>query len=265
MKTSYPQIVATIGPATKTQKIVDSLVKNGMTAARLNFSWGTYKEHEYYIKLIRSAAKKYGKRIPIIQDLSGPRMQTKGGHGFDSRKTKVLTPKDIRDVRFGLSCNIEYVAMSYVGNAGDVVNIKNIIREFGGTAKVVAKIERKMALNNLDKIIRAADAVMVARGDLGNEIPIETMPFVSEKIITKCNKAKKPVITATQMLFSMTEQPYPTRAEVTDVAFAVIMGSDAVMLSDETARGKHPVNAVTIMNKIVREAIKYMPRTTNPL
>ena len=111
-------------------------------------------------------------------------------------------------------------------------------------------------MKNLDGIIRAADAVMIARGDLGNEVPIETIPFFERAIIKKCNKAGKFVITATQMMLSMTENPEPTRAEVTDVAFAVLEGSDAVMLSEESARGRYPVEAVRMMSRICLEADK---------
>ena len=118
----------------------------------------------------------------------------------------------------------------------------------------MAKVERQEALDNIDGIVEAADAIMIGRGDLGQNIPIEKVPFVQEMIIKKCKAAKKPVITATQMLLSMVDNPTPTRAEVTDVCYAILLGSDAVMLSEETARGKYPVEAVAIMERIILEA-----------
>lgn len=237
-----------------------------MDVVRLNFSWGTYDEHAGYIAATRDVAKELGKTVPIIQDLSGPRVQGGDGHHFAEGTADILTEKDLRDLQFGVSQNVEYVAMSYVGTAADIARLRNEIAKAGGSSSVIAKIERKEALDNLDEIIAASDAVMVARGDLGNEISLERIPFIQWDIIKACKKAEKPVITATQMLVSMTESPSPTRAEVTDVAFAVLIGSDAVMLSEETARGKHPIEAVAVMEQIVQEAEKHeFAAKLNPL
>ena len=258
MNYSRAQIVATVGPASKEKDVIKKMIDHQMDLARLNFSWGSHEDHLEFIKNIREAAKEAGRRIPIIQDLSGPRMKTEGGHEINPDANKVITEKDLNDLKFGIENGIDYVAMSYVGSKGDIIELKNHIKKLGGKIPVIAKIERQAALDDLENIIDAADAVMVARGDLGNEIPLEKIPFVQKEIIRKCKDAVKPVITATQMLLSMTENQLPTRAEVTDVAFAILIGTDAVMLSEESARGKYPVEAVAMMEKIVLESENQM-------
>jgi pyruvate kinase len=263
------QIVATIGPASKDPAVLKAMIENGMDVARLNFSWGTYEEHAARIADIRRIAESLGKHVPIIQDLSGPRIQEKSGHEFDStaRTTdSILTSKDLKDLDFGAAQNVEYVAMSYVGDARDIERLRKEMAARGmcgngvsNPAKIIAKIERAKAAtgDNLDAIVAAADAVMVARGDLGNEIPLEHIPYVQLDIIKAAKRAKKPVITATQMMLSMVSSATPTRAEVSDVAFAVIEGSDAVMLSEESAQGKYPVETVAMMQKIILEAERH--------
>ena len=260
-----PQIVATIGPASKGRAVVARMVSCGLGAARLNFSWGTYAEHAEYIRMIRTAAKVARRSIPIIQDLSGPRSQGKNGHRFDIRSTAVITKKDIRDLAFGVEHGVDYVAMSFVGHPREIVQLRKLIHGLGGDIPIIAKIERRVALGRLPEILRVSDAIMVARGDLGNEIPLEKIPWTEKMIIEQCKKAHKPVITATQMLLSMTENPTPTRAEVTDVFFAIMNGSDAVMLSEETANGKFPVDAVTMMQRIILEASKHYQGKINQL
>jgi pyruvate kinase len=254
MNYSRAQIIATIGPASKEKEVIKNMIAHQMDLARLNFSWGTYEEHTEFIKNIRESSKESGKRIPIIQDLSGPRIQRGGSHEINPEAEEIITKKDLADLEFGIKQNLDYIAMSYVGNKNDVVKLKNHIKRLGGKIPVIAKIERQSALDDLENIIDASDVIMVARGDLGNEIPLEKIPFVQKDIIRKCKDAVKPVITATQMMLSMVENPYPTRAEVTDVAFAILIGSDAVMLSEESARGKYPVEAVSMMEKIVLES-----------
>lgn len=261
---SRTQIVATIGPATKEPAVLDQLVAHGMDVGRLNFSHGTYEEHEYYIREIRAAGQRGGRTIPIIQDLSGPRVKTETGHGMATDAVKVITEKDLRDLDFGLKQNVEYVCLSYVGSAGDVEELRAEITKRGGSAKVMAKVERAEALENIHGIIKASDAIMLGRGDLGQSIPIERVPFAEIDVVRLSKAAGKPVIVATEMLKTMVENEVPTRAEVTDVAFAVMLGADAVMLSEETARGKYPVQAVTVMEKIVLEAERY-EREVNPL
>jgi pyruvate kinase len=243
-----------------------------MDVARLNFSHGTYENHALLIKNIRAAAQKAGKRVPIIQDLSGPRVQTGGTHHLDPSAVKVITDKDLRDLDFGLSQGVEYVCQSYVGSAADIEQLRVEISsrlatynlQLTTSPKVMAKVERKEALDNIRDIVAAADAVMLGRGDLGQNIPVEQVPFAEALVVHECKEAKKPVIVATEMLKSMVENPEPTRAEVTDIAYAIILGADAVMLSEETATGKHPVEAVAVMEKVASEAEKH-ERDVNPL
>ncbi|OGI82049.1 hypothetical protein A3I25_01095 [Candidatus Nomurabacteria bacterium RIFCSPLOWO2_02_FULL_42_17] len=251
---SKSQIIATIGPAMKDRGLIREMILAGMDVARLNFSWGTYEEHAGYIKNIREMAEEVGKKVPIIQDLSGPRAQGDTGHEFNKEAVEVITPKDLADLKFGLEHNVDYVAMSFVGNAGDVFKLREEIKKLNKNIPIISKIERKVALDNLDEIIKVSDAIMIARGDLGNEVPLEDIPLIEEKIIKACKSAGKPVIVATGMLFSMTKNPEPTRAEITDIEFAILNGADAVMLSEETATGKYPILSIETMEKAVRAA-----------
>jgi len=267
MQNSKAQIVATIGPASKEKEIIKEMIKHNMDVARLNFSWGTYEEHRDYILKIRESAQEEGRIIPIIQDLSGPRIQEGMDHGFDQKAVEVITEKDLKDLDFGISMNVDYVAMSFVGEDQDILKLRAEMKKRNKLIPIIAKIERKIALNNLEAIIEVADGIMIARGDLGNEIPIEQIPFIEKEIIEKCKKAQKPVIVATQMMLSMTQNSTPTRAEVTDVAYAIINGADAVMLSEETAAGKYPLEVVKIMEKIILESERYLMNRilNNPL
>ena len=168
-----------------------------------------------------------------------------------------LTDKDKEDLEFGLANDIDYVALSFVRKAEDVRQLRDFIAARGTKGEkvpIIAKIERGEAIAEFDAILGEADAVMVARGDLGVELPAEEVPILQKMIIRKCNESGKPVIIATQMLESMIENPRPTRAEASDVANAVLDGTDAVMLSGETSVGKHPVEAVQIMDRIIRKA-----------
>ncbi|MCF7885972.1 MAG: pyruvate kinase, partial [Candidatus Marinimicrobia bacterium] len=158
--------------------------------------------------------------------------------------TKTLTNKDKKDLEFGLKNNVDYVALSFVRSAGDVQEVKDIIDQSNTRADVIAKIEKNEALEEIDNILKVVDGIMIARGDLGVEIPIEKVPVIQKRLIEKAKQKGKIVITATQMLKSMVNSPHPTRAEVTDVANAIYDGSDAVMLSEETAVGKYPAQTV---------------------
>jgi pyruvate kinase len=169
-----------------------------------------------------------------------------------------LTKKDRKDIIVGLEEGVDAIAQSFVRTAADVIRTHWAIREAGGNVPVVAKIEKHEAVENIDAIVAVSQAIMVARGDLGVEIELERVPLVQKDIIQKCNALGKPVITATQMLQRMVENPRPTRAEATDVANAILDGTDAVMLSDETAMGKYPVESVVMMDRIARSAESYL-------
>lgn len=165
-----------------------------------------------------------------------------------------VTERDIEDIIFGIGQHIDFIAASFVRKAADVLEIRRILEENdGGDVQIISKIESQEAVENIDDIIKVSDGIMVARGDLGVEIPVEEVPLVQKQIIKKCNKAGKPVITATQMLDSMMRNPRPTRAEVADVANAILDGTDAIMLSGETAAGKYPVESVRTMAKIAEK------------
>lgn len=161
-----------------------------------------------------------------------------------------LTDKDRADVMFGIQNNVDFVALSFVRRASDIVDLRKILDDAKSDAHIIAKIETPEALDCIDEIIAAADGIMIARGDLAIEIPAEEVPLVQKLIISKCNAVGKPVITATQMLESMIKNPVPTRAEVSDIANAIIDGTDAIMLSEETTLGDFPVEAVKIMTKV---------------
>ncbi len=170
-----------------------------------------------------------------------------------------ITEEDWNHLLFGLKNNVDFVALSFIREANDVIKVRNFLRKRKKAPVLIAKIERREALDNLDKILEAADGAMVARGDLGIEIPIQRMPIVQKEIIQKCNHLGKPVIVATQMLESMVNAPRPTRAEVTDVANAIFDGADALMLSEETAVGSYPIEAVSMMSQIALEAETALP------
>ena len=333
------KIVATIGPASSSAKILRQLVLSGVNVARLNFSHGTRETHKKIIEDIRKISLELDKPVAILQDLTGPRIRignlkdnrvflkngavfklttddilgdagrisvnykhlardvkrgdailiadgsikaevigksrteiscrVKGGGFVSSKKginlpsTKLkipsLTAKDIKDLELGIKCNVDFIALSFVRSGRDIKNAKEIIRRKGASIPVIAKIEKPEAVENIDEIIECSDGLMVARGDLGVEIPLEEIPRVQKMIIRKTNLKGKPVITATQMLKSMVENPDPTRAEVTDVANSVLDGTDAMMLSEETAVGRYPVRAVRIMSKIAEKTEDYLP------
>jgi len=166
----------------------------------------------------------------------------------------ILTAKDLADIEYGAGCDYDYVALSFVQSASDIENLRQILRAHGSTAKIVAKIETKHAISSdehLEEIVKAADGIMIARGDMAVEAGAEVVPIVQRKLIALCRSYSKLCIVATQMMSSMVDQPEPTRAEVSDVANAVIQGADAVMLSDETANGKFPLETVKAMKKVI--------------
>src|SRR6202049_310544 len=341
----HSKIVCTIGPASKSRRIVEKLLRAGMDVARLNFSPGKEEDHAANIALLRAAALEQGKTISILADLQGPKIRTgvlaggkpviltagqqfvittarilgdptrvnttftqlprevhKGdrillsdglielrvmkvrgrevickvvnggalgenkGINLPGVKLRVpaLTPKDKQDLKFALKHNADYIAVSFVRRAEDVLQDKALIRKAGKDTPVIVKLERPAAIENLDAILRASDRVMVARGDLGVEMRPERVPVVQKTIIARAREFRRPVITATQMLESMTQNPRPTRAEASDVANAIFDGSDAVMLSAETASGNYPVEAVQMMARIIEEAEKSITEFPRP-
>lgn len=200
-----------------------------------------------------------GKKEVLCEVVQGGILSSKKGLNLPETKVSLpsLSKKDLNDLEFALSMNIDWIGLSFVRTAEDVRVLKGIIAENGKHAKVVAKIEKPEALEVIDDIIRETDAVMVARGDLGVEIPIEQVPLAQKMIVKKCVEAAKPVIVATQMMESMITSMTPTRAEVTDVANAVLDGADAVMLSGETSVGAYPIAAIAMMSNIINEAEKF--------
>jgi pyruvate kinase len=326
------KIVATIGPASRERKVLESLAQAGIDVVRLNFSHGEHHEHLAVMQSVREISAALGRPIAILQDLSGPKIRTgrlkddkpvelrKGdrvtittdekvegtarlisttydplprdvspgdrillddgnlemrviqaslqevecevvdGGWLKSKKgmnlpgvklsTPALTEKDRRDLAFGVQNGVDYVALSFVRQAADVSECKALIASLGGTCPVIAKIEKREAVNDLASILEVTDGVMVARGDLGVELSTEEVPTLQKRIIEMANGAGKVVITATQMLESMVENPRPTRAEASDVANAILDGTDGIMLSAETASGKYPVEAVATMARI---------------
>ncbi|MBI1854687.1 MAG: pyruvate kinase [Chloroflexi bacterium] len=334
------KIVATIGPASQNEEVLERLIRAGMNVARMNFSHGTQAEHAAHIATIRAISERVGQAVGILQDLQGPKIRvgelpapiqlsegetvylfatgTKPPDGdgqripvdfrqlFDSCRTsdrlllddgrltlevvsvkgrdtltaRVIvggiltshkginlpgvrlriagfTEKDEADLAFGISQNVDAVAISFVRSADDVKKVRYAMQRFSNGKRLpllIAKLEKPEAIDHLDSILDNVDGVMVARGDLGVELPPEQVPALQKLIISKANARAKLVITATQMLESMIMNPLPTRAEASDVANAIFDGTDAVMLSAESASGKYPVEAVQMMDRIVREA-----------
>jgi pyruvate kinase len=333
------KIVATIGPASQEEAIIEKLIQAGMNIARMNFSHGTHDEHAKYIEMIRRVSEKMGVGVGILEDLQGPKIrvgnlaiplqlsegeivtlyaantQPPAGKGqqipvdfrqlFDSVQTSErlllddgrlalevvsvkgnalearvvvgglltahkginlpgvrlriagFTEKDEADLAFGISQNVDAVAISFVRSADDVKKVRSALERLSNGKRapiLIAKLEKPEALDELDAILDVVDGVMVARGDLGVELPPERVPALQKYIIQAANRRAKLVITATQMLESMITNLLPTRAEASDVANAIFDGTDAVMLSAETASGKYPVQAVEMMGRIVCEA-----------
>lgn len=328
------KIVATIGPASGSKKMLAKMIEAGMDIARFNFSHGDYKTFDKWISDIRETAKKKNLEIPIIQDLQGPRIRIGfdlpkkglkleegqeinigygkykkgfipidyknivsdikkgtrillvdglvelkiikiekkqalakviiGGHIYPRKGVNIpnvklhlsaITQKDKKDIVWGLSHDVDYVALSFVRDAEDLKMLRKLLKN-KKNIKIIAKIEKPEAVKRIKSILKVVDGIMVARGDLGIEIGVEKVPEVQKDIIKQTRKAKKLVIVATQMMESMIKNPSPTRAEVSDVANAVFDRTDAVMLSGETTVGKYPIKTVEIVEKTIGEAEK---------
>lgn len=341
------KIVCTLGPATNDVEIMKQLIQNGMDAARINFSHGTYETHAETIAKLKQAREELNAPIPLILDTKGPEIRVKtfkedkvrleedatftlttrevegdvnivsvtyadlpkdvhrgsriliddglielkveditetdvvckvvNGGVVKSRKgvnlpgvevnLPSLMEKDIEDLKFGVENGFDIVAASFIRSAEDVLKIRRVLEENGGgQMHIISKIENQQGVENIDKILEASDGIMVARGDLGVEIPPEEVPLVQKILIAKANCIGKPVITATQMLESMVHSPRPTRAEANDVANAIFDGSDAIMLSGETAAGAYPLEAAATMARIAlkaESAVDYAAKLAN--
>ena len=333
------KIVCTLGPATSTEPALRELIQGGMDVARINFSHGTWEEHEASTRMVHRLAEEEGRLVAILQDLQGPRVRigelqreptpivaeqsltltarpvsgmaaevpvsppsligdlhagnrvliadgqielevlevtwpvarcrvVVGGSLLSHKGVNVpgvtlsvpgLTEKDLADLAFGARLGVDFVGLSFVRSAADILDLKRRLSELGSSAQVIAKIEKHEAVAAFDDILAATDGVMVARGDLGVETSAEEVPIIQKMVIRQCNRAGKPVITATQMLNSMIEGPRPTRAEASDVANAIFDGSDAVMLSGETAVGRYPTLALQTMARIAVRAEAALP------
>lgn len=214
-------------------------------------------------KLVLKVLETNGADQVRLEVVHGGTLSSRKGVNLPNTKTSLpcLTEKDLQDLDFILTQPVNWIALSFVRSAKDVKMLRHIIEERKHPAKIIAKIEKPEALEKIDKIIKASNGIMVARGDLGIEVPIERIPVVQKQIVQKCIQRARPVIVATQMMESMIHNPTPTRAEVTDVANAVLDGADAVMLSAETAAGKFPVRVVEAMTNIIEEAENCIVKT----
>jgi len=331
------KIVATIGPSSNSVRIIERMIKAGMSVARLNLAHGTFEQHRKMIENVRTASARTGMRVAILGDLPGVKIRvgklvngkmelrrnqtvtltTKDIEGIDgivpvefkdfpklvspgdviylsdgfivlrvervdgpdvvckvvvggtlySKKginvpkaripLEAVTEHDLEILEFLLEEDVDAVGISFVGSAYDVLRVRRFVEEHGKNMFLVAKIERPDAIRNFEEILSAADGVMIARGDLGVETSMEKLPILQKRLISRAVMVGKPAIVATQMLESMTTEKLPTRAEVTDVANAILDGADAVMLSEETAVGKYPVEAVRMMARIARTTESY--------
>jgi len=332
-KFNKTKIVATIGPATSSEEMLEKIILAGVDVCRLNFSHGAYELHQEVIDRVRNINNRLGCHVALLQDLQGPKLRIgkvegefhllEGDHvlvtteeqistkdvlfvsykrliqdckpgerillndgkvslvftekvndttmraeviaggplssnkGFNlpdsSLTVPSLTKKDLADLEYGLSQEVDWVALSFVRTADDIVELKRLIAEKGTHTKVIAKIEKPEAVKNIDEIIKVSDGIMVARGDLGVEVPLQRVPLIQKTIVEKCLAAAKPCIIATQMMETMIFDSMPTRAEINDVANAVLDGADALMLSAETSVGKYPLRVIEVMSSIITD------------
>ncbi|MBW2108750.1 MAG: pyruvate kinase, partial [Deltaproteobacteria bacterium] len=243
VRDTYPEYAGRFIPTT-----YEDLVQDCSDGVRILFDDG----------LIVAQAVKRDREVYRIRILTGGTLGSHKGINLPDSRLSVssLTEKDRRDIQFGLEHGIDYVALSFVRKKDDVLDLRALLAELGGEVPIVSKVENREAVDNIEQIVQASDVIMVARGDMGVELGNHRVPAVQKQIIALCNQLGVPVITATQMLESMVDHPTPTRAEASDVANAIWDGTDAVMLSAETASGKYPVETVKMMGSIIREAEK---------
>ena len=244
----HVKIVCTLGPASNTPEMIEKMIFSGMDIARLNLSYGTLEEHRNTVAMVRAAARKIGLPTAVLLDCPGRKRRT--------GDTKAVFSDHLQ---FAQDNQLDYIALSFITSTEQVEEVQALAGQMKINIPMIAKIEKGEALAVSDSIIAISDGVMVARGDLGLQISIEKVPLAQKKIIHEANHRGKPVITATEMLESMVKSPTPTRAEATDVANAVLDGTDAVMLSEETSIGQYPLEAIKMMVKIILEAETVLP------
>ena len=236
------------------------------TIVSVNYKPLTKEVKKGHIIFLHDGAKKF-----IVKEVKGSKVICEvlvggdivGRRGLNlpnsNLSIKSLSPKDIKDLEFGIKNKVDYMALSFVRSPKDIIELRDILKKRKADIGIIAKIETPQAIESIDEIIRLSDAIMVARGDLAIEVPFEKVPSLQKMIIKKCNVLGKPVITATHMLESMIKSPIATRAEVSDVANAVLDGTDAIMLSGETTTGDNPIEAVTVMARIAMEMERDLP------
>lgn len=239
----HTKIVCTLGPASSPSEIIEGILKGGMNVARFNIAHGTFEEHSRRISQVRLLSEKLNLPTGILLDLPGLK-----------RRSGDVKAVFSRDLEFALSQNADFIALSFVSSVRQVQEVKQLLREMNADIPIIVKIEEAGALEESGAIIDVAEGIMVARGDLALKISIEKVPLAQKQLIKEANRRGKPVITATQMLESMVHSATPTRAEAADVANAILDGSDALMLSEETAAGDYPVEATKMMARIAFEA-----------
>jgi pyruvate kinase len=244
----HVKIVCTLGPASNTPEIIEKMILTGMDVARLNLSYGTLEEHRRTVAMVRSVSQKLKLPTAVLLDCPGRKRRT--------GDTKAVFGDHLQ---FAKDNQLDFIALSFITSTQQVEEVKSLAGEMGINIPIIVKIEKGEALAVSSSIIDIGEGVMVARGDLGLQISIEKVPLAQKKIIREANQRGKPVITATEMLESMVKSPSPTRAEATDVANAVLDGTDAVMLSEETSIGQYPVEAIQMMTKIIHEAETVLP------
>ncbi len=239
----HTKIVCTLGPASSPSEIIEGILKGGMNVARFNIAHGTFEEHSRRISQVRLLSEKLNLPTGILLDLPGLK-----------RRSGDVKAVFSRDLEFAHSQNADFIALSFVSSVRQVQEVKQLLRKMNADIPIIVKIEEAQALEESSAIIDVAEGIMVARGDLALQISIEKVPLAQKRLIKEANRRGKPVITATQMLESMIHSATPTRAEAADVANAILDGSDALMLSEETATGDYPVEATKMMARIAFEA-----------
>ena len=245
----HAKIVCTLGPASSSASMTRKLLSAGMDIVRLNLNYGTLEEHAGIIKTVRKLSSELDLQTGVLLDCPGLKKYPDATveNAFKSH------------LQFAKENDIDFVALSFISNAQQVEAVHRLLESMEYSVPLIVKIEKDGALQDSDRILEMADGIMVARGDLAIQISIEKVPLAQKKLIRSANQCGKPVITATQMLESMVKSPTPTRAEATDIANAVLDGTDALMLSEETSIGKYPVTAVETMVKIAMEAETAFP------